>query len=467
MTAARVASYLRISKDDAASTSIEKQRAAVARLVADRYPGADVVEFVDRGVSASKVKTRPQFAALTARLADFDVVAFDTQDRVARRPLDFWTFAAAAERTGTAIVGASEDLDLSTADGELTAGIRLTIARHEARRTGARVKATNALRRSQGLRALGGPPVWGLLRAGEGFVADPERAPILLDAIDRVIDGELSVRGFAEEFTRRSIPTARGLTVWSHRAASKILRAPALAGMTPADGDVVRGDDGLPVVLPGEHLLSVERWHALQTALDARSTARAPIKPKRPRALLHGLAVDEEGHTLYRHAPTGRIERYNCRATGCPTKTSVTLAALDALVVETFLDTVGDEPELIAEVVIPGRDDARLTALRIEITKTSTALATARDGAEIAALATRLAAQRAAEAEAETGATHGDVYAYSPTGRTLRGAYEAAPSDADRAALLAQHIEAVVVRPTVRGGGGRPLTERVEVRWLV
>ncbi|MFQ1002535.1 recombinase family protein [Modestobacter sp. SSW1-42] len=477
----RVAAYLRISKNDPASRSIEKQRANINRLVTTRYPGATVVEFVDRGVSASKTKIRPQFAALSGQLAKYDVVVFDTQDRVARKPLDFWTFAAAAESAGTLIVGASEDLDLSTAEGELTAGIRLTIAQHEARRTGARVKATNAYRKEQGLRALGGPPVFGLKRDGDGFVPDPERAPILLDAIDRVITGELSIRGMAEEFTTRGIPTARGGETWSHRAVSKILRSPALAGMTPVSTpekddqgkltgrrvpDVMRSFDGLPVVSPGEHLLTVGRWEALQAALAARSVSRAPLKPKQPRPLLHGLVVDDAGHPLYRHNPTGRVARYNCRQTGCPTKTSITLGALDAHVADVFLSTVGDEGESIAEVVIPGRDVPRLKAVRAEIHRTTAALGSALDGEEIARLAVRLTAQRAAEAELEAGAAHGDVYGFVATGRTLGDAYRAAVTDADRAEILARRIDAVVVHPSTRGGGGRPISERVEVRWL-
>jgi site-specific DNA recombinase len=471
----RIATYLRISKNETRSTSIEKQRANVARLIADRYPRADVTEFVDRGVSASKKRSRPQFEALTSRLAEFDVVIFDTQDRVARRPLDFWTFAAAAEAAGTAINGASEDLDLSTAEGELTAGLRLTVARHEARKTGTRVEATNEHRRSQGLRALGGPPVWGLMRAGEGFAPDPTRAPILLDAIDRVIGGELSIRGTAEEFTRRGIPTARGHAEWSHRAASKVLRSPALAGMTPytekkPDGsiehDVIRGDDGMPTVLPGDHLLTVDRWHQLQAALNARVDSRAPVRRKQPLPLLHRLARDEEGHPLYRHAPAGRVVRYNCRAVGCSTKTSVGLEALDSYVVGTFLATVGEEEEMRAEVVIHGRDVARLNAVRAEIRKTASALAACRDPEEIGDLALRLSAQRRAEAELETGAAHGDVYGFTPTGRTIGDAFHAAANDAERAAVLAEHIEVVVVRPTVRGGGGRPLADRVEIRWI-
>lgn len=463
----RLATYVRISKDDAASTSIEKQTANIARLIAARYPDAEVIAFVDRGVSASKSARRPAFASLSARLSEFDVVVFDTQDRIARRPLDFWTFAAAAEAAGTAINGASEDLDLSTAEGELTAGIRLTVARHEARRIGARVKATNAYRRSQGLRPLGGPPVWGLMRAGDGFVPDPERGPILRDAIDRVIAGDLSIRGFGDELTKRGIPSPYGRSAWNHKAIVKILRSPALAGMTPTNGDVLRGDDGLPAVLPGEHLLTIDRWRQLQSALDERARTRQPVKRHGlPPTLLHGIVRDEAGHPLYRHIIEGRSTKYTCRKIGCTAKTSIVQEALDAYIVEEYLSAIGDEPELVAEVVIPGRDEARIQAIRDEIRKTTAALTTSRDPEEIAALATRLTAQRKAEGEAETGGMHGDVYAYAPTGRTLGDAYRAATTDADRAFLLAQHIEAVVIKPSTRGGSGRTMADRVVIHWL-
>lgn len=469
-SAQAVGVYLRISRSDDRSTSIDKQRANTRRRAADGWPGRPVREFVDDGVSASKGKARVGLDALTAavRSGELAAVVVDTLDRLTRDrgARAMWDLAAECEVARVALVGASQDIDLGTASGEMSASVLAAAARFEARRTAERVKSTNAHRRSQGLRALGGPPVWGLMRAGEGFAPDPERGPLLLDAIDRVISGDLSIRGMAEEFTRRGIPTARGGEAWSHRAASKVLRSPALAGMTVADGDVVRGDDGLPVVLPGEHLLTVDRWHALQAALDERVQTRAPVRRRNPLPLLHRLAVDEEGHTLYRHAPTGRVIRYNCRATGCPTKSSVGLGALDAYVVGRFLEVMGDEPETVAELVIPGRDVSRLNAVRAEITKTTAALGAARDAEEIGRLAVQLQAQRAAEAEAEAGSAHGNVYAFTATGRTLGEAYEAATTDADRAALLAQHIDAVVLRPTVRGGGGRPLSDRVAIRWL-
>lgn len=429
-----------------------------------------MTEFVDDGVSASKGKARAGLEALTAavRTGGITAVVVDTLDRLTRDrgARAMWDLAADCEARGTLLVGASQDIDLGTASGEMSASVLAAAARFEARRTAERVKATNAHRRARGLRALGGPPVWGLQRDGDGFAPDPERGPLLLDAVDRIIAGELTVRGMAEEFTRRGILTGRGGREWSHRAASRILRSPALAGMTPADGDVVRGLDGLPVVSPGEHLLTSERWEALQAALDARAVTRAPVRRNRPLPLLHRLAVDEEGHVLYRHAPPGRRISYTCRTVGCSAAASVGLDALDNYVAGLFLDVVGEEPEMRAEVVIQGRDVARLNAIRAEITRTTSALSAARDADEIGRLAVQLAALRQAEATAEGGAAHGDVVGFTPTGRTVGEAYREASTDADRTSLLAQYIEAVVVRPAVNGGGVLDLASRVDICWL-
>jgi len=145
------------------------------------------------------------------------------------------------------------------------------------------------------------------VRAGDGFIPDPERGPILRDAIDRIIGGELSIRGLGDEFAQRGIPSPYGRETWNHKALTKILRSPALAGMTPYNGDVLRGDDGLPVLLPGEHLLTVDRWRQLQDVLDERGRTRQPIRRQGlPAPLLHGIARDQAGHLLYRHAVEGR-----------------------------------------------------------------------------------------------------------------------------------------------------------------
>src|SRR4051812_8321281 len=211
MAAQAVGIYLRISRKDDRSTSIAKQRVNTRRRAEQGWPSREVREFVDDGISASKGKARAGLDALMAAVRSGELVAVvvDTLDRITRDrgARAMWDLAAACEVAHVALVGASQDIDLGTASGEMSASVLAAAARFEARRTAERVKATNEHRRSRGLRALGGPPVWGLMRAGEGFIPDPERAPILLDAIDRVIAGELSIRGMAEEFTRRGIPT--------------------------------------------------------------------------------------------------------------------------------------------------------------------------------------------------------------------------------------------------------------------
>jgi site-specific DNA recombinase len=466
-----VAVYLRISRSDDRSTSIDKQRVNTRRRAELGWPGREVLEFVDDGVSASKTKARAGLDALTdaVRAGQLIAVVVDTLDRLTRDrgARAMWDLAAECEVAGVALVGASQDIDLGTSSGELSASILAAAARFEARRLGERVRATNAHRRAQGLRSLGGPPVWGLMRAGEGFVPDPERAPILLDAIDRIIDGKLSIRGWGDELTRLGLPSPYGRPTWNHKALTKILRSPALAGMTPYDGDVIRGDDGLPVVMPGEHLLTVDRWRHLQSVLNERGRTRAPIRRQGlPAPLLHGIAMDEAGHPLYRHIVQGRRSRYNCRKIGCPAKTSIAIDDLDAYVVEEFMDVFGDEPELVLKVVVAGRDTTRLRVIREEIAKTTAALSSSRDPDEIQALAARLATQRQAETETEAGPAIGSLMSYARTGRTLGDAYRAAETDEDRREVLAKHIESVTIAPSTRGGSGRRTADRATIHWL-
>lgn len=463
--APRVAAYLRISKADSTSTSIDKQRDNITRLVERRWPGASIVEFVDEGFSATKTKTRPAFARLSERLGDFDFVVFDRQDRVARKPLDFWTFAAEAERHGTAVIGASEDLDLSTADGEMTAGIRLTVARAEARRTADRIKATNAYRRRTGVRAIGGPPVFGLRRRAEDrdrFEPCPERGPLVLAAVQDVIAGLANTNSITDDWTARGIPTARGAAEWSPRAVGKILRSPALAGMVVTKGDVLRGDDGLPLVYPDEALVDLATWHKLQEVLDARAGDRRGVQMKGsgPAPLLAGLIFDPSGRPMYAHRVKGRLPLYTSRG---PSATSVVMARIEEYVRDEVLQRFGRFQEVEEVVVQAAQDPARLASVRSAISSTLAAMAD--PSADVVELAGRLQAQRAAEAEILAAGAE-EVVDFVPTGRTIREAYEQAPDNDLRRLILSGPLVSVVVGPGVRGGGNqRPIGDRITLNW--
>lgn len=472
-----VAVYARISSRKDTSTSILKQDRNTRRVAGERFPGRPVVPYVDDGISAAKGKRRAGLDAMldAVRAGTVAAVVIDQQDRLTRDrgAQVLWEVAETCEAAGAEFLGASEEIDAVSASGEFTVGVRASVARYEARKTGERVKATNAHLREQGRRAVGGPGVWGLTREGipdhrrltVGGV-ETTRSEVLADAVARVIASTLTVRGWAEELTDLGVPSPRGLAVWPHRTTSKILRSPALAGMIPDRGDVLRDLAGMPLVNDGA-LLTMAQWNALQAAIDGRKVSRAPAVPRRPLPLLHGLIVDELGHRMYRHALRGRIIRYNCNRIGCPTKTSADLAAVDALAVAAFLAHHGEDDELAVVAPAPARPDpGRLAAIRAEIARTTTALQSARDAEEIGELASRLTTLRAAEADAEGGTVTCSTFAPPrvPTGRTLGEVFRAAPDDAARREVLSTWLASVEVHPG-RRGGSVPLADRVTLWW--
>src|SRR3954470_16551331 len=165
MSAQAVGIYLRISKKDDRSTSIPKQRSNTRRRAEENWPGREVREFVDDGQSASKGRSRAGLDALMAAVRSGELVAVvvDTLDRLTRDrgARAMWDLAAECETARVALVGASQDIDLGTASGEMSDSVLAAPPPFEPRRPAERVKSTNPPRRSQGLRALGGPPVWG------------------------------------------------------------------------------------------------------------------------------------------------------------------------------------------------------------------------------------------------------------------------------------------------------------------
>lgn len=473
-----VAVYLRLSKSDDASTSLEKQRANVLRKVAQEFPGATVVEFVDDGVSASKGRRRPDFETLLARVAagEFRVVLVDTQDRVTRerggRALwDLWT---ACEDGRADLDGASEPIDLESAAGEFMAGMRSQLARFEARRLGERMKATNALRRTQGVRALGGRAPFGLRREGDHFRPDPTTAPLVIDAAERIADGKVSMRGIAREWTAAGVSTPQGSTTWPTRTISRLFRNPAIAGMTPsryADGGVLLGDDGLPLIDAEGALLPLPLWDRVQAALSSR-TPVAPKPYEGPRLLLHGLAVDDHGHRMYRFVKRAdrtdpdRPDRvfYASKVAGCDGRT-ILADRLERHVLDAFRSRYPRVPHGYNVELAPGRDSERLTLIRAEVSRLAAALPTA-SPAERATLLERLASLSAAEASEAAKASE-PVRSFVSTGRYLPEALDDALALGDVAEardILAAHLEAVVISAGKRGTAAA-LEERVRLDW--
>jgi DNA invertase Pin-like site-specific DNA recombinase len=460
------AAYVRISKDDPASTSIEKQERGIEKYLAEHAPDATVTVFRDEGVSGSKDVKRPGRDALEARLGDFDLLVVFAVDRLARSVVDLHRIVASADAAGTRFASASQpSVETVTPIGKAMLGLLAIFAALEADTTAQRVKATNDLRRSKGSRAAGGPAGFGFVRVGDGLRPDPKTAPLVVAAVESILDGSGGIRSVAQTWTRSGVPTPRGGSEWNHRTVAKILRSPALFGAMvdrSSPSGVLLADDGLPLVDHDQALVDADTWHRLQEILEERTVGRRVSD--RGRGPLHGLArCDSCGGPLYSHRTERFPDRISCHSLACTRSVSISEGALEAFVVEALVARHGDDP-VVDTVTASGTDEGRLTTIRAEIAK---ALESIRKAApsERAALLARvetLSAAEAAEIERADETVTREVDVFDSVVEGL----EATEGDADlRRRLLSDFVSEVRLRPGKRGGAAVPASERAEVVW--
>lgn len=437
-----IAAYLRISKAEDESVSLDKQRATVLALITSKGWTNPIEWFIDEGVSGSKDVKRPGRDDLEERMAlgEFAAVAVASIDRLARSTDDFSRILRVAETAGTHVAIVREAFDTSTPFGMAMAKIVAVLAELEARTIGSRITESNKVLREQG-RRTGGKVCFGFRNipnpAGPGYILgvhEPE-AEIVREAAERVMAGE-SVLSVSRDFSQRGLPfKASGLT--------KLLRRPTLYGATPVGDDVVRRD-GEPVI--GEAaILDRETFDRLQEVLDGRIRQADRRTVNLP--LLHGVARCSGcgGHLNALRQSTGR-RSYGCKSETCQARVSIRLDELDEHVVAEALDRFGDEP-VYRTMRRGGVDVEALAAVEAEIAEMAAAMT--EDDADMAALAPRLAGLKARRAELR--ATTGPRTVKVPTGLTMRQAYAAAGTVEGRRSVLLATIRATVAKGR-RGG---------------
>lgn len=350
----RCAIYARISVTQEESVSLDRQVQAAAQYAAAR--GWHVVAvFKDDGVSAThnKPEDRAGWRQLLASPERFDAVIVWKVDRLARRVLDFLHADEALQGRGAGLVAVEDPIDMTTPQGRAFAVMLAVFGEMEAAAISARVAAarTHLLRAG---RVVGGKVPYGWRSvdspAGPGKVLahDPDRIDHVRGMVDRVQRGA-TVYSVMQWLNATGAPTPSGRADrWVYSTVERVLRHPVLAGMTPfnpgnggrARGEeVLRDEDGLPVVDESIAIMPVAQWRAMVKALDRRDTAQA-----RPRAmkgatsaLLSGLVRCGHcgGARMYRGTTQGR-EGYKC-----PT-CHQTITGFEDVVVEEFLAAKGE-----------------------------------------------------------------------------------------------------------------------------
>lgn len=268
--------YLRISSDPTGQQlGITRQREDCLRLCTEK--GWESIEYVDNDVSASSGKKRSAYERMLADVRDGRigaVIAWDL-DRLHRRPIELEAFMALADDRQLALATVSGDIDLSTAQGRLTARLKGSVAAHEIEH-----KRARQLRAAE-QKAAQGRPQWrrafGYLDDGSRQL-DPRTAPMVADAYRTVLAGG-SISDIARDWNKAGVYGLTGKP-WSASTVSLFLRAPRNAGLRAHRGQIVGQGTWPPLV-------DESTWRTAQAVLNA--PGRAPGRKTVRQHLLTGV----------------------------------------------------------------------------------------------------------------------------------------------------------------------------------
>jgi site-specific DNA recombinase len=377
---------------------------------------------------------------------------------------DFRAIADEAREHGVALVSIDDNIDLTSASGTFFATVMAAFSEMEAATIRQRVLEGIERVKAVGRYAGGNNLPFGYRSApaptGGGRILVPvaDEATLAGEMAERVLSGE-SLYAITQSLNARGIPSKKG-KAWSIQAVRQVVTGPAIVGRVTHRGEVVRGDDGLPLQA-FEPVLSVETWRAVRTALGADQPATE--RPKRVRAarLLSGLVTCGRCFAPMYPATSGGGKSYRCstasRGQDC-VGVSVRCEALEEHVTEKFLRAYGRLP--VREVITTTPPEpAELIEIEHAIQETTDAM---RDAEDLAPLLERLAVLKAKRDDLRTAPAEPTTEVID-TGRTFADTWADAEGDVARQrALLSDGVEAILVAPGK--AGRRPFAvERVTI----
>ena len=392
----KLLAVVRLSRDSDETTSPERQLAAIQRYAAqDGHTVIGVAEDLDVSGGVSPFK-RPQLGAWLQRPGEWDGLICSRLDRLSRSTLDFLELHRWLEERSKILIAIDVRIDMSTPMGRAFAQVGVVFAELELATIRARALDAYRVKQQSGTYPGGSVPFGYRAVPAEGkgwrFETDPEFAPVVAEMADRVLNGE-SLTGIARWLNEAGVPTSRNAqrrragkpvrkSGWTPHIVGKVLRSPAVAGMTPREGEPLPGPDGLPVQrCPG--IITWQQWRQLRTVLAERATA-GPGEPAPLvgiMACVCGGAMYQQGKTIgskrYRYYQCGvmHADRKQCRAR------MVRAEIAEELLETALLDALGELP-MLEKVLPPGPDTAEE---RDRITEAMSALEDEFVGGQVAA----------------------------------------------------------------------------------
>lgn len=236
-TGTRAALYVRLSQDRLGTELGVTRQLDDARRYAEQQGWTVVAEFRDNDLSATRGKHRPGYADLMAAAdgREFDWIVVWHQSRIWRNRRER---ADGIERLKVARVslGAVKgpDLDLTTAQGRMLAGLLGEVDTAEVEIKGERQAAAGLQSAQQG-RPTGGPRPFGYLTGG--MEIDRVEAPEIKAAVSGLLAGQ-SLGSLVRDLNSRGVRTSLGKE-WSGTQLRAVLLRPRNAGLRSYRGEVI------------------------------------------------------------------------------------------------------------------------------------------------------------------------------------------------------------------------------------
>ncbi|MFJ4941514.1 recombinase family protein [Streptomyces albidoflavus] len=502
----RILAALRISLDDDASTSIERQQEELKEWL-HHNPWAQLVHATeDRSVSgAIDLKDRPGLGPWLReedKQQQWDALWVSTQDRLGRDDLHFMAFVKdVMDWKKVIFVGDDPSFDLTTETGRLIAYAKATQAAGELRKIRERARKSRDYLRRHGMWAGGNLP-FGYqpvaIQVGHKIhyklVQETTYAKLFREIVRRVLEGE-PLRKIAADLNERKILTWRDYEgtlpplpgakkkqrepkgiQWHPSAISRLFKKRSCVGQleyTDKETGKVRVaelEDGDPVMFTDEPLIT----EAERTQVLAKIGERAS-KPHRARQDVsrgsgvstcgncgQGATINRVTHTLKSGPKT--YERYRCssstKARQCSEPGYIEKSTLDEFVDRVLLLHLGDREE-VKMVKTKGEDHtAELEGYRRRLTviEREDEQGFYDDDRESYFKKRRNMVSRIKELE--TKPVIPDSVEYVPTGRTFRQKWEGMTTEEQREYLIEHNVLIGFWR------SGRDPKERAAYIWI-
>lgn len=284
MTGIQALGITRVSTTEQAEDdrySIPFQRARIEEFCQQRgWELVDIVDYVQSGGSNKRELDRILGRVQRNRI---QVVVVNELDRLARDMITTLLFLEDLKLSGCRFASVTDDIDMTTPDGELKM-MFLGIFAHYFRRQLSRKVKGGLLERARKGKHHGGRPPYGYRFHGDSLEPVPEEADVVREIFQRYVHEGQGSRAICKELVGRGVPTKTGRSEWNAADLRRLLRRRVYVG------DLVHGalefqvDRGgtshkihhaEPLVVKGAHpaLIDRETWNTAQRLLNARQGA--------------------------------------------------------------------------------------------------------------------------------------------------------------------------------------------------